>query len=152
MSTLDILEYGLHQPIILVLQKKNAYNFKWTTNYSIPGLKGPEMLLCKFPSQCCLGLKDENGTLITDRVEIANARGEAIEKSSLQNYSKEFQSIKAQRERQKINFKTNRNLRYIEIFKTILKEVQWFISKPRSDPLWNFTPLSYLDSLYYWIS
>ena len=22
-----------------------------------PGLKGPEMLLCKFPSQCCLRLK-----------------------------------------------------------------------------------------------
>ena len=37
--------------------EKNACNFKWATNYRIPGLKGPEMMLCKFPSQCCLGLK-----------------------------------------------------------------------------------------------
>ena len=36
--------------------------------------------------------KDENGTLITDRVEIANTLGAA----SSENYSKEFQSIKAQ--------------------------------------------------------
>ena len=57
MSILDILEYGLHQPFALALQKKNAFNFKWATNYRIPGLTGPEMLLCKFPSQCCLGLR-----------------------------------------------------------------------------------------------
>ena len=58
-------------------------------------------------------LKDDNGTLITDRVEISNTLGAAIEKSSSSNnYSKEFQSIKAQKEKQKINFKTNRNLRY----------------------------------------
>ena len=62
-------------------------------------------------------LKDENGTLITDRVEIANTLGAAIEKSSSSNnYSKESQSIKAQKEKQKINFKTNRNLRYNEKF------------------------------------
>ena len=61
--------------------------------------------------------KDDNGTLITDRVEIANTFGEAIEKSSSSNnYSKEFQSIKAQREKQKINFKTNRHLRYDKKF------------------------------------
>ena len=41
-------------------------------------------------------LKDDNGTLITDRV--ANTLGAAIEKSSSSNnYSKEFQSIKAQK-------------------------------------------------------
>ena len=58
-------------------------------------------------------LKDDNGTLITDRVEIANTLGAAIEKSSSSNsYSKEFQFIKAQKEKQKINFKANRNLRY----------------------------------------
>ena len=58
-------------------------------------------------------LKDDNGTLITDRVEKANTLCAAIEKSSSsKNYSKEFQSIKAQKEKQKINFKTNRNLRY----------------------------------------
>ena len=61
-------------------------------------------------------LKDENETLITDRVEIANTPGAAIEKSSSsENYSKEFQSIKAQKEH-KINFKTNRNLRYNKKF------------------------------------
>ena len=57
-------------------------------------------------------LKDENGTLITDRVEIANTFGAAIEKSSSESYSKEFQYIKAQKEKHKINFKTDRNLRY----------------------------------------
>ena len=36
-------------------------------------------------------LKDDNGTLITDRVEIANTLGAAIEKSSSSNnYSKEL--------------------------------------------------------------
>ena len=38
-------------------------------------------------------LKDDNGTVITDIVEIANTLGAAIEKSSSSNnYSKEFQS------------------------------------------------------------
>ena len=45
-----------------------------------------------------LHLKDENGTLITDRVEIINTLGAAIEKSySSENYSKEFQSFNAQK-------------------------------------------------------
>ena len=49
-------------------------------------------------------LKYDNGTLITDRVEIANTLGAAIEKgSSSNNYSKEFQFIKAQKEKEKIN-------------------------------------------------
>ena len=62
-------------------------------------------------------LKDDNGTLIADRVEIANTLGAAIEKSSSSyNYSKEFQSIKAQKEKQKINFKTNINLCYNKKF------------------------------------
>ena len=57
-------------------------------------------------------LKDENGTLTTDRVEMANTFGAAIEKSSSsENYPKEFQSIKAQKKKQKINFKTNKNPR-----------------------------------------
>ena len=63
-------------------------------------------------------LKDDNGTLITDRVELADALGAAIEKSSSSNnYSKEFQSIKEQKEKQKINIKTNKNLRYNKMFK-----------------------------------
>ena len=62
-------------------------------------------------------IKDENGTLITDRMQIANTLGAAIEKnSSSKNYSKEFQSIKAQKEKQNINFKTNKNLRYNKKF------------------------------------
>ena len=62
-------------------------------------------------------LKDENGTVITDRVEIANTLGAAIKKSSSsKKYSKEFQSIKAQKEKHKINFKTNTNLRYNKKF------------------------------------
>ena len=62
-------------------------------------------------------IKDENGTLITDRVQIANTLGATIEKSSSsENYSKEFQSIKAQKEKQHINFKTNKNLRYNKKF------------------------------------
>ena len=62
-------------------------------------------------------LKDENGTLMTDKVEIANTLGAAIEKSSSSNnFSKEFQSIKARKEKQKINFKTNKNLRYNKKF------------------------------------
>ena len=61
-------------------------------------------------------LKYNNGTLITDRVAIANTLGSAIRKSSSSNnYSKEFQSIKAQKEKQKINFKQT-NLRYNKKF------------------------------------
>ena len=62
-------------------------------------------------------IKDENGTLITDIVQIANTLGAAIEKSSSsENYSKEFQSIKAQKEKRHINFKTNKKLRYNKKF------------------------------------
>ena len=62
-------------------------------------------------------IKDKNGTLITERVQIANTLGAAIEKSSSsKNYSKEFQYIKAQKEKQNINFKTNKNLRYNKKF------------------------------------
>ena len=62
-------------------------------------------------------LKDNNGTPIADRVEIANTLGGAIEKrSSSNNYSKEFQSIKTQKGKQKINFKININLCYNKKF------------------------------------
>ena len=62
-------------------------------------------------------LKNDNGTQITKRVQIANTLGAAIEKSSSSNnYSKEFQSIKVQKEKQKINFKANKNLRYNKKF------------------------------------
>ena len=56
-------------------------------------------------------LKDENGTLIIVRVEITNTLRAAIENSSSsETYSRELQSIKAQKEKHKINFKTNKNL------------------------------------------
>ena len=62
-------------------------------------------------------LKDENGTLITDRVEIANTLGAAIEKSSSSNnYSKEFQSIKARKEKQRANRSTVDHLVRLETF------------------------------------
>ena len=44
-----------------------------------------------------LHLKDENGTLITDRVEIANTLGAVMEKSASKNYSKRFQSTRHKR-------------------------------------------------------
>ena len=73
-------------------------------------------------------LNDKNGTLITDRVEIANTLGAAIEKSSSsENYSKEFQFIKEQREKQKINFKTNRNRRYNKKF--TMRDLKWSLKK-----------------------
>ena len=62
-------------------------------------------------------IKDGNGTLITDRVQIANTLGATIEKSSSsKNYSKEFQSIKAQKKKQNITSKTNKNLPYNKKF------------------------------------
>ena len=65
-------------------------------------------------------IKDENGTLITDRLQIANTLGAGIEKSSSsENYSKKFQSIKAPKEKQNIHFKT-------KIFVTI-RSLRWEI-------------------------
>ena len=74
-------------------------------------------------------LKDENGTLITDRVEITNTLGAAIEKSSSENYSKEFQYIKAQKEKHRINFKTNINLPYN---KFTMRDLKWSFKKSNS--------------------
>ena len=74
-------------------------------------------------------LIDDNGTLITDRVKIANTLGAAIEKSSSsENYSKEFQSIKAEKEEQKINFITNRNLRNNKKF--TLRDIKRSLKSP----------------------
>ena len=64
-------------------------------------------------------LKDDNGTLSIDRVEIANTLGAAIEKSSSSNnYCKEFQSIKAQKEKQRSTSKQT------EIF-VIIRSLRW---------------------------
>ena len=58
-------------------------------------------------------LKDGNGSLITQRVEIPNSFGAALEKSSSdENYPKEFWSSKARKEKKKIKFKTNKDHGY----------------------------------------
>ena len=63
-------------------------------------------------------LKDSNGTLITNKEEIANSLGSSIEKSSSSaNYSEQFQSIKATKEKNKINFKTSLKFKYNKKFK-----------------------------------
>ena len=102
-------------------------------------------------------LKDDNGTLITDRAEIANSHGAAIEKSSSSNnYSKEFQSVKAQKEKQKINFKTIRKLRYNKKFtmrdlKRSLSPIIHLLAQIRSIMKFNATfPLRL--PIYYWTS
>ena len=103
-------------------------------------------------------LKDDNGTLITDKVEIANTLGAAIEKSSSSNnYSKEFQSIKAQKEKQKINFQTNRNLRYNKKFtmrdlKRSLKKSNNSSPDPEQIHYEFYATFLLRLSLYYWTS
>ena len=103
-------------------------------------------------------LKDDTGTLITDRVEIANTLGAVIEKSSSSNnYSKEFQSIKAQKVKQKINFKTNRNLRYNKKFtmrdlkRSLKSPIFHLLAQIRSIMKFYATFLLRL-SIYYWTS
>ena len=106
----------------LFKQKKRDYwkNYVSSVNVNTPSKKVWDMIrkiTGKNVASPMHHLKDDNGTLITDRGEIANTLGAAIAKSSSSNnYSKEFQSIKAQKEKQKINFKTNRNLRYNKKF------------------------------------
>ena len=103
-------------------------------------------------------LKDENGALITDRVEIANTLGAAIEKSSSsENYSKEFQSIKAQKEKLKINFKTNRNLRYNKKFtmrdlKRSLKSPIIHLQAQIRSIMQFYATFLFRLSIYYWTS
>ena len=73
-------------------------------------------------------IKDENGTLITDIAQIVNTLGVVIEKCSFtKNYSKEFQSIKAQQEKQNINFK-KKNLRYNKKF--TMRDLKRFLKSP----------------------
>ena len=83
-------------------------NYVSSVNDNTPSKKVWDMI-CKMTGKNVASpmhhLKDETGTLITDRVERANTFGAAIEKSSSSNnYTKEFQSIKARKEKQKINF------------------------------------------------
>ena len=103
-------------------------------------------------------LKDDNGIPITDRVEIANMLGAAIEKSSSsENYSKEFQSIKAQKEKHKINFKTNINLRYNKRFtmrdlKQSLKNTLIRLQDQIRSIMKFYATFLMRLSIYYWIS
>ena len=103
-------------------------------------------------------LKNENGTLIIDRVEISNTLCAAIEKSSSSNnYSKEFQPIKAQKEKQKSNFKTNRNLRYdkrftMRDFKRSLKNPIIHLKAQIRSILKFYATFQLRLFIYYWIS
>ena len=106
----------------LLKQKKREFwkNYVFSLNVNTPSKKVWDMIrkiARKNVASPMHHLKDDNGSLITDRIEIGTTLGAAIEKSSSSNnYSKEFKSIKAQKEKQKLNFKTNRNLRYNEKF------------------------------------
>ena len=53
-------------------------------------------------------LKDENGTLITDRVEIANALGAAIEKKYFRKLPQRVPIYQGTKGKHKINFKRNK--------------------------------------------
>ena len=91
----------------LFKQKKpdSSKNYVSSVNVNTPSKKVWDMIrkiTGKNEASNMNNLKDGNGTLITDRVEIANTLGAAIEKSSpSNNYSYEFQSIKAQKEKAK---------------------------------------------------
>ena len=66
-------------------------------------------------------------------MEIVNTFGAAIEKSSSSdNYSKEFQSIKVQKEKQKINFKTNKNFCYNKTF--TMRDLKRSLKKSNNSP------------------
>ena len=103
-------------------------------------------------------IKDENITLITDRVQIANTFGAAIEKSSFsKNYSKEFQSIKAQKEKQNIYLKTNKNLRYnkkftMRDFKRSLKSPIIHLQAQIRSIMSFYTTFQLRLFIYYWTS
>ena len=63
-------------------------------------------------------LKDDNGSFITEKENIANKLGKTFEKnSSSKNYSTKFQKIKKDEENKPLNFSTkNTNLRYNKKF------------------------------------
>ena len=61
-------------------------------------------------------LKDDNGTLITDRVEIANPLGAAIEKVLPPTITLKSSNLSRHNRTSNINFKTNKIFRYNKKF------------------------------------
>ena len=78
-----------------------------------------------------LHLKDENGKVITDKMEIINTLGSTFEKnSSSSNYSKEFQKTKKSEEDKSINFTTkDKHLPYNKRFR--LRDLKRAIKKSK---------------------
>ena len=59
-------------------------------------------------------LKNKNGELITSKKDIADTLGEQFQQcSSSANYTPEFQRIKSKKESNPINFKTDKELKYL---------------------------------------
>ena len=85
-------------------------------------------------------LKDENGTLITDRVEIANMLGAAIDKSSSSEITPKSSNLSRHNKKgTRSTLKTNRNLRYKSKF--TLRDLKRSSKSPIIHS--NFTPSSY---------
>ena len=78
-----------------------------------------------------LHLKDENGKLLTNKMEIINTLGSTFQKnSSSSNYSKEFQKIKKSEEEKPVNFKTkDKHLPYNKRFR--LRDLKRAIKKSK---------------------
>ena len=65
-----------------------------------------------------LHLKDDQGHIISDKMDMANEIGSSFEKnSSSANYSDDFKRIKDQEERKPLNFKTKESLPYNKRFR-----------------------------------
>ena len=65
-----------------------------------------------------LHLKDSNGGLITDKMDIASTIGATFEKnSSADNYTEKFQNIKNRAEEKPLDFKTDKHFDYNKRFK-----------------------------------
>lgn len=70
----------------------------------------------KVPSHL-LHLKNSDGTLITDKTDVADKLGETFQKnSSSENYSEKFKPTKKREEKKPLNFKTNKNRHIINVF------------------------------------
>ena len=128
-----------HHPIIITAN---------TSNHPVPK-RVKKAKWDAFQDQCITEITPDIFNDAEDKMAIFS--NTAIEKSSSsENYSKGFQSIKAQKEKHKINFKTNRNLRYIKKF--AMRDLKRSLKSPiihlqaQIDPFWNFTPPSNRDS------
>ena len=73
-------------------------------------------------------VQDENGEILTNKEDIANALGRQFEKSSSsENYSPEFQRIKNEDKKIPLNFKTKEDFKYNKKF--TMRDLKWSIKK-----------------------